>query len=115
MALTTCPECGKEVSDQAVACPACGYPIHKPSATEKPATQTVVTVRKSRGVYIVLGLFFGLLGAHNFYAGYYWQGIVQLVLGGLLFWTYIGPFIVIVWILCDLIAETHDASGIKMA
>ncbi|MBQ6257295.1 MAG: zinc ribbon domain-containing protein [Clostridia bacterium] len=29
MALINCPECGKKVSDQAVACPDCGYPIAK--------------------------------------------------------------------------------------
>ncbi|MEA4921421.1 MAG: DUF1232 domain-containing protein [Clostridiaceae bacterium] len=29
MALIGCPECGKEVSDQAISCPACGYPIEK--------------------------------------------------------------------------------------
>ncbi len=28
MALTKCPECDGEVSDQAAACPHCGYPIH---------------------------------------------------------------------------------------
>jgi hypothetical protein len=27
MALVPCPECGREVSDQALACPHCGYPI----------------------------------------------------------------------------------------
>lgn len=27
MALIKCPECGKEVSDRAVSCPVCGYPI----------------------------------------------------------------------------------------
>ena len=27
MALITCPECGKEVSTEAKACPACGYPV----------------------------------------------------------------------------------------
>lgn len=27
MALITCPECGREVSDQATSCPQCGYPI----------------------------------------------------------------------------------------
>lgn len=115
MALTMCPECNKEVSDQAAACPACGYPIHKPSTTEAPEPQTVVTVRKSRGIYIGLGLVFGLLGVHNFYAGYYWQGIAQFVIGALLFWTIAGPFIVIIWIICDLIVRTSDAHGIEMA
>ncbi len=27
MALITCPECSKQVSDQASSCPSCGYPI----------------------------------------------------------------------------------------
>ena len=27
MALISCPECGKEVSDQALACIHCGYPL----------------------------------------------------------------------------------------
>lgn len=27
MALIQCPECGREVSSQAPACPACGYPL----------------------------------------------------------------------------------------
>ena len=27
MALIICPECGKQVSDQAITCPGCGYPI----------------------------------------------------------------------------------------
>lgn len=27
MALTSCPECSGQVSDKALACPACGYPI----------------------------------------------------------------------------------------
>lgn len=29
MALITCPECGKQISDQAKACPNCGYPLPK--------------------------------------------------------------------------------------
>ena len=29
MALITCPECGREVSDRAKTCPNCGFPITK--------------------------------------------------------------------------------------
>ena len=41
MALITCPECGKEVSTEAQACPACGYPVAERSsaAALQPATQ----------------------------------------------------------------------------
>lgn len=35
MALMTCPECKHSVSDQAPACPACGYPIKPPPARDK--------------------------------------------------------------------------------
>lgn len=31
MALIKCSECGKEVSDKAISCPNCGYPIQSPS------------------------------------------------------------------------------------
>lgn len=117
MSLTTCPECNKQVSDQATACPSCGYPmsVRLDAAAAKAAKDGVVTVRKSRGVYIVLGLLFGLLGVHSFYAGYYWQGFFQLLLGVVLWSTYIGPLVVIVWTLASLVTETHDASGVKMA
>jgi len=44
MALISCPECKKEVSDQAAACPHCGYDLHKvekekKSEEKKSATQ----------------------------------------------------------------------------
>ncbi len=29
MALVNCPECGKEVSDKAYSCPACGFPVRE--------------------------------------------------------------------------------------
>ena len=34
MALITCPECGKEVSDMAKMCPNCGYPINDPTVPD---------------------------------------------------------------------------------
>lgn len=41
MALIECPECKKQVSDHAVSCPKCGYPIQKELNKEiKKATQT---------------------------------------------------------------------------
>lgn len=47
MALIKCPDCGKQVSDQAVACPNCGHPIAKTSPSEssgqKPSSASVST------------------------------------------------------------------------
>ncbi len=34
MPLVNCPECGKQVSDAASACPHCGYPLSAPSPSE---------------------------------------------------------------------------------
>jgi uncharacterized membrane protein YdbT with pleckstrin-like domain len=41
MALINCPECGKQVSTEAQACPACGYPIAAKQAQAQAATSTV--------------------------------------------------------------------------
>ncbi len=32
MALNSCPECGHQISDQAVACPSCGKPLKQDEA-----------------------------------------------------------------------------------
>ena len=37
MALISCPECSHEVSDQAVACPHCGYPLREKPAAPSPS------------------------------------------------------------------------------
>ncbi len=36
MALINCPECGREISDQAESCPHCGYPINRNNKDIKP-------------------------------------------------------------------------------
>lgn len=45
MALITCPECGKEVSDKAKMCPNCGYPINDPTV---PDVKTNICVFKGQ-------------------------------------------------------------------
>ena len=52
MALISCPECGKEISDKAVACPNCGCPIK--------VTETQIIVKASSD-------FIGLIGAYIIY------------------------------------------------
>ena len=130
MALVKCPECSSQISDKATACPSCGYPISSVLSTPQTAavqspgqnrdsaasvqSVSVVKSAKSRGVYIILGLFFGLLGIHNFYAGYFGRGAVQLLLILLLGWIVIGFVIVVPWVIAELFAVTQDAAGDKM-
>jgi TM2 domain-containing membrane protein YozV len=78
--------------------------------------QNVVVVRstKSRGVYIILGLFFGCLGIHNFYAGYYGRGAAQLIITLLLGWVIIGIVITVLWALIEICTVKEDANGDTM-
>jgi hypothetical protein len=70
--------------------------------------------RRSRGTYIVLGLFFGCLGVHNFYAGYSGRGIAQLLITIFLGWLIIGFFITGIWALLEIITVSTDAQGLPM-
>ena len=93
-----CQHCGKEVNDKAVVCVHCGCPLSAPS--------------KSRALYVVLALFFGCLGVHNFYAGYNGRAVVQLlitILGGIL----IVPIIAVgIWVLIEICIVNKDARGV---
>lgn len=42
MALTTCPECGREVSDTAVMCPHCGKTFNKQIAQNSAAVRKIM-------------------------------------------------------------------------
>jgi hypothetical protein len=66
---------------------------------------------KSRVVYVLLGLFLGLFGIHNFYAGYNTTGIIQLLLNVFLFWTFIVPFGVAIWVIIEICTVTQDSNG----
>jgi TM2 domain-containing membrane protein YozV len=66
---------------------------------------------KSRAVYIVLAILLGSIGVHNFYAGYYGRGIVQLILG----LTTVGMIISYPWAIIEAIIVKHDARNIPFA
>lgn len=75
-----------------------------------------VVIAKSRGIYIILGLFFlGLLGAHNFYAGRYWPGFFQLIITLLTGWLYLPLAIVAIWVIFELLLVTKDGNGQPMS
>ena len=65
---------------------------------------------KSRTVYILLAIFLGEFGIHNFYAGYnnkaVWQLLITLLTGGA------GSLISWLWALCDMFSVSKDADGI---
>ncbi len=68
MALITCPECGRDISDQAVSCPGCGYVLKKsepvPQSQPQPqwstARKTQLSEKRTSPVLGVFSILFGL-------------------------------------------------------
>lgn len=130
MALINCPECSTQVSEKAVSCPSCGCPIAGQAvnaAYNAPAASVfqVVSVAKSRGVHIILGLLFGGMGFHNFYSGHNSKGGIKvgLFMVGLLLdastnfrtgFVLIAAVINALWALGEIIFVTTDANARKM-
>jgi TM2 domain-containing membrane protein YozV len=71
---------------------------------------------KSRVAFVLLGLFLGCLGIHNFYAGYTGKGIAQLLITVFLGWLFgLGILITGIWALIEIIAVSTDAQGLRMS
>jgi TM2 domain-containing membrane protein YozV len=74
----------------------------------------------SRATYIVLGLFLGGLGIHNFIAGRTGVAVAQVVIFAAsiplmcVFIGFITIFIPSIWALVDIIAVTEDGEGRRM-
>lgn len=116
-----CPNCGAQCLLTDTFCKKCNMHMsgdfrpltEKPSPriqAEQPATNIFKTA-KSRGVYIILGLIFGLLGFHNFYIGRYQRGAFQMVCTLVLGWFVIGLVITTIWVFVDLFTVTEDGAG----
>ena len=106
-----CSDCGNEYSRRATACPKCGCP----SALVTQQTNTITTLypdQKDRLTYILLGLFLGGLGIHNFYAGESSKGVIKLLLTLLLGWLIVPIFIVGIWALIEICTVKADANGV---
>lgn len=68
---------------------------------------------KQRIVYILLAIFLGSFGVHNFYAGYTKKAIIQLVItvatcgfGSIISW---------IWAIVDICTVTVDSAGNTLA
>lgn len=69
----------------------------------------VASAPKSRTTYILLALFFGVIGVHNFYSGHKKDGIIKVVL----FFLCIGLLVNSIWAIVDMITVTKDSEGVN--
>jgi TM2 domain-containing membrane protein YozV len=71
--------------------------------------------QKSRLAFVLLGVFLGPLGIHNFYAGYTGRGAAQLAISLLTGWMCAPVILVCAWNVMELILVTHDADGVPLS
>ena len=125
MVTIICPRCqaqlGVPPNARAVTCPHCGNvsaAVLAPLATVvgPPMVPVVPLVpRCSRAAYVLLGIFFGSLGIHNFAAGRSGRGLAQLLITVFTFWLILPIFVVGVWVLVDVCTIATDGNGLRMS
>ena len=71
------------------------------------------SLSKSRMAYVLLGLFLGWFGIHNFYAGYTGKAVAQLLITLFIGWLLLPLLALSVWILIEICTVTQDAQGIR--
>lgn len=77
-----CNKCGKEIDDEALICPHCGcgtVNYVRDQARSESRTQTQQPAQKKRSTALLLCIFLGGFGAHRFYVGKIWTGLLWLV------------------------------------
>ena len=66
---------------------------------------------KSKSTFILFGVFFGLCGVHNFYAGYTGRAVAQLLISIILGPLVVGVIIVGMWVFVELLTVRTDKRG----
>lgn len=80
-----------------------------------PAMSTVPTIPpKDRIVYVLLAIFLGCFGVHNFYAGYVVRGIAQLLITVIVgsFTCGLSSIFIWVWAVIEACVISKDARGV---
>ena len=124
-----CEYCDNEVPPGSTRCPSCGATVKveaaQPAAPAAAAAPSVIVVPaaamgaqplhppKSRTAYVILGIFLGGLGIHNFYAGFTGRAIVQLLLS-ILSCGYLS-LVSWLWAIVEVCTVKYDSSGVQFA
>ncbi len=109
-----CHNCGVKLDCIARFCPSCGTELQCANVKKEVVVEkqpVYVCLPKSRVTYVLLGLFFGTFGLHNFYAGRHSRAVWQLILTMLTGWLIIPWIVVAVWSVIDICTITTDGNG----
>lgn len=68
---------------------------------------------RNRVTFILLGIFLGALGVHNFYAGYVRKAVAQLCLS--VFTCFYASFASWVWAIVEICTVTEDSDGVQFS
>jgi TM2 domain-containing membrane protein YozV len=90
--------------------PVMSYPTFAGYAPPPPAPINSYEPRKSRVVFVLLAVFLGAFGGHNFYAGYVKKAVIQLCIT--LFSCFTGSFISWIWAIVEACMVNRDDDGI---
>lgn len=126
--MNQCPNCGMSLAPNTTRCIKCGAAVQpmlpqQPDFPPQPQYQMAPQLPpqgypqpeaplisdKSRTAFILLAIFLGGLGIHNFYAGFSTRGVIQLLITLLTCgW---GGFAVWIWAIVEAVTVTKDAKG----
>lgn len=98
-----CSNCGKELTEDIRFCPECGQQVGNIQSQSQPIIMQMPRQPKSRAIAIVLCIFLGWLGIHDFYIGRNTVGLAKILITLILGWFIIGLIIVSLWCFFDLI------------
>jgi TM2 domain-containing membrane protein YozV len=90
--------------------PVMSYPTFAGYAPPPPSLINSYEPRKSRVVFVLLAVFLGAFGGHNFYAGYVKKAVIQLCIT--LFSCFTGSFISWIWAIVEACMVNRDDDGI---
>lgn len=122
-----CEYCDNEIPAGAAKCPSCGAPSPLPPAMPQPAVPMPpaypaptpnggpvpmpgAAMPKQRIVYVLLAIFLGSLGIHNFYAGHTASAVIQLLLSVLSCGAL--AFVSFIWAIIEAVAVEADGNGV---
>jgi len=80
------------------------------AAQPAPAIQSGYAIRKSRVAFVLLAVFLGFLGVHNFYAGYIKKAVIQCCLT--VFTLFMASPIVWIWAVVEACMIEKDDDGV---